>query len=353
MLPRHYLFHLVLYIHTISLSSLAYGAEGGPQQILEPRRITYREKNMDARQAIADLVRQSGIEIDVTEMKNPGTIVIPLKETTFWHGLQSIAEETKCRVAIAHRGKSIALVPLVASSREPESIDGPFRLVIKQIEARLDSTSGQSSYDITMEIAWESQIPVLRIDAVPTITEAEDDGNHHLSVKPISARNPTEGTHFIAKFRVDGLSRKSQKISRLQGSIGVTAAQSMLHFSFNQLAKPQTKKVQNVSLSLQRCIRRGSFWLVDLAIQYPADSPVFESLETYWASRNQITLIAADGTKIRTENEEINGSALRYRFKESPLLKNETLPQWRLEYDAPGTLHEVPIHFQFKDIPLP
>ena len=91
-----------------------------------------------------------------------------------------------------------------------------------------------------------------------------------------------------------------------------------------------------------------------MQLHYPANSAKFESFETYWLSRNRLTLIAPDGkTKHTTEDVEINGTALRDRFKEGKNFQPQNLRGWKLEYESPGVMREVSVRFELKGIGLP
>jgi hypothetical protein len=223
------------------------------------------------------------------------------------------------------------------------------------VESRIDLQTGKAVYDLNLEIAWESRLPVYRIDAHPRILKGTDDAGRAITVKPIDSRTPVSGMVAMTRVRLDGITRDSKQVALLQGTFHVTVAEEMLRFAFDDIGKPSALKQKGVEVALRRFAKDGSYWIADIELRYPPGGAVFESFETYWVSRNRIVLIAPDGTKVSTADEEINGNAVRYRLKEdkakgfAPL----SLKGWKMEYETPGALREVPVKFELKGIALP
>ena len=106
-------------------------------------------------------------------------------------------------------------------------------------------------------------------------------------------------------------------------------------------------------------------WRVGLLLEYPADGPKFESFQSF-VVRNEIYFEKEkDGVLQRFpynlnletpgNDESDNRAFVRYRFGDQPE-KNLVLGKisdWKLVYKTPGRIMEVPIPFEFKDLPLP
>jgi len=302
---------------------------------------------------LAELSRQTGLEVD------PGTVDVSVPITAafdkqpFWLVVEQLAEQSASRVAVGRQGVPVRLMSLGKAKREPVSIDGPFRVAATSVDARIDLRTGLTAYDLTLEVAWESRLPVYRIDAAPRIAQGRDDAGRPIRVLPIDARNPVAGVYSPLRVRLEGLTRQSQRIDLLQGTLGATVAEEMLRFRFD-LGTPAVKQTkEGVEVSLNRFEKQGTAWLADVVLHYPDTSAAFESFETYWLGRNRFTLIGPDGkTRVVCDDVEINGNSLRYRIKQSDFQPKD-LKGWTLEYETPGPMREVPIAFTLKNIPLP
>ncbi len=223
----------------------------------------------------------------------------------------------------------------------------------RETSARVDLRTGRTAYDLTLQVAWETGLPVYRIDAEPRIAKGRDDAGHSITVPAIDSRIPVAGMATQLTVRLEGLQRAAKKIDVLQGNFRATVAERMHDFTFDDLTVATSKKSDGVEVVMRKFEKEGTYWIADLQLRYPPESAVFESFETYWISQNQFTLLDPNGKKFSTDDIEINGHALRYRFKEGAGFKPMNLKGWKLEYVTPGILKEVPIRFELKEIQLP
>ncbi len=321
---------------------------------LAPRVVTFKADKATIKTVVGEVAKQTGQEVDTSEIDVNKTIKADFDKTEFWKAVDSIAAQSGSRVAAGQIDKPVRLVPAVANVKPIVAVDGPFHFSAQKIEVQSDLIGGSAHYELTLEIAWESRLPVFRMDAAPTIDKGEDDAGRPIRVKPIASRVGVDGVAALVKVRMDGITRQSKQIAVLKGSYLVTLAEEMVRCRFDDLGKlPAVKKQNGVDIQLKRFAKEGSFWIADIDLGYPPGGPVFESFEIYWLSRNRITVISPDGKKITTDDEQINGSSIRYRFKETKDFKPANLNGWKLEYETPGVMREVPVKFELKGIPLP
>ena len=105
--------------------------------------------------------------------------------------------------------------------------------------------------------------------------------------------------------------------------------------------------------------------MAGLMLEYPADGPKFESFQS-WLLSNEIYLEKeVDGVlqrfpknfgeEIGGGDDEDNKAFARYRFGDQPekSLVLGKISDWKLVYRTPGKIAEVPLTFEFKDLPLP
>ena len=156
----------------------------------------------------------------------------------------------------------------------------------------------------------------------------------------------------------------------LKGKFTVTGPSEMLTFAFDKLAKidkkaeHRTKTQKGVSVTLQELRSEGGegycIWTVGLLLEYPADGPKFEKLQS-WLAGNEIHLVrdqkgkklqSAPNLGYETDDQSENRAIIRYRFGDEPD-KNISLgafADWTLVYKTPGGLTVLPVPFEFKDV---
>jgi hypothetical protein len=379
---------LAFLVHATATNCPAGEAKAPVSKPIAPRVATIQSANGTIKFAIESLAKQTGLEVDISAIDARKTFKMAFDKTEFWKIVDSIAELTNSQVIIGRPGPAVRLIPnpprfkllvfwngwkpmvrLIPNTSVAKpivSVDGPFRIAAKEILARRDLVSNDSAYDLYLVIAWESRLPVCRMDAVPAIEKGEDDAGRRITVKPVATKMPLNGVvarlkpmdpRFPAEdpgFRLEGITRESKQIALLKGSYRITAAEEMLRFSFDDLAKvPATMTKGGVGVSINRFAKVGTFWIADIELSYPPDGPVFESFEISWFVRNRIALVSPDGKKFTTEDYLINGASIRYRFKESETFKPDGLKGWKLEYETIGAMREVTVKFELKGIPLP
>jgi hypothetical protein len=333
----------------------ATGQKAPQETAVAPRLVDWPAAATTVAGVAEAIARQTGMEVDVTAIDGKKPIAGGLGKLSFWNSVEALAEQAEARVAIGKQGNPVRLLPLGKGVRNPVFVDGPFRVSARQVDARIDLQTGKALYDLTLEVAWEARLPVYRIGAQPRIAKGEDDAGRPVTANPVDSRLPAVGTATLVNVRLEGLTRASKQIALLQGSFRATAAEELLRFTFDDLTQSATKSERDVAVEFKKFEKQGTYWIADLQLHYPAQSAAFESFETYWLGRNRFTLLAPDKTRhvVSQEDVESNGSALRYRLKEGKAFKPANLKGWKLEYETPGVMREIPVRFELKGISLP
>jgi hypothetical protein len=345
----HALATLVLFILVSVLP--ARGQKGADGPVPQPRLFTYAAKECTLKDIVAELSKQTGMEVDVSNFDANQKLNVSFDHTEFWKAVDQLAEKVGGRVAVGLDGK--IRITKSTGPRAANVVDGPFVIIPRAIETRLDLQSGKAAYDLTIDVAWEPRLPVYRIDAQPRVINGKDDAGRAITVKPLDARNPTSGAVATLRFRLDGPMRDSKRIVKLPGTLRISAAEEMLRFDFDDLTRPAQQSQKGVEIGLRRVAKEGTYWIADVELKYPPGGAEFESFETFWLGRNRMTLISPDGAKFPATDEEIDSHRVRYRFKEDKSFAPKDLKGWRLTYESPGPIREVPVKFELKGIELP
>jgi hypothetical protein len=161
-----------------------------------------------------------------------------------------------------------------------------------------------------------------------------------------------------------GLPRSADKIRLLKGEFSIRGSSRMLTFEFGTLDKlgaakaPPPKTLDGVTVTVKPVKLKGRHWTVRVTTQLPPGGADFESHES-WAVQNQAYLLNKDGrTRLPSSGYAQLSSTSRkavfdYHFEDTPRRKRGEPSEWRLVYRAPAGIVEVPIPFEFKNVPLP
>lgn len=322
---------------------------------IAPRYVSLEAGTHPLGEIIASLRKQTTFEIDASRVDAAKQItILKMVEQPFWNAFEHIATQADCRVTLSSNGKTLSLLPGKAATRP--SVDGAFRVVAKSINARRNLETGETNYDLTLEINWEPRFPVFRIDSEPILNIAIDDRGQTLQRQPVKAKSPLrDSCCFTSTVRINAPAREARKIEKLDGTFTVTASPKMLTFEFDDLTAklPQVKTLGEVRVSLDRLDFVNGHMDAAFELRYP-DGPVFESFES-WLDDNKLELVSPDRTRTFTPqtaslDRQRERIIANYRFKVVELGDRKG---WRLLYQTPAPVIEFPVKFSLKDITLP
>ena len=304
--------------------------------------------------AVTSLAKQSGIDFDLPAALAAAKVE-PIPETDFWLAADALAKQTGTRLSLAG-----AKVRFAKGASGPSSVDGPFRVSVKQVTARRDFDADATICDVLLEVMWEPRFPVYMIDDVPKIAAAAA-GKDTLTAGTSTGRVPTGGFRQLATVRLQGVPRSAATIDVLSGSFRVVAAEKLLAFDFTDLTgdKPVPQTKEGVKVTLAPAKRDGKAVRFDFALEYPAGHPEFESFEQ-WASANRLKLYPPENraglepTDYAT-NEAGRRIAAGYSYDPPAAKPNlfADLKGWRAVYETSGPMSVRTVKFELKGIALP
>jgi hypothetical protein len=101
-------------------------------------------------------------------------------------------------------------------------------------------------------------------------------------------------------------------------------------------------------------------WSLRFVLGLPAGGKKFESFQaSTWVVHNELILQSKDGkkrlrpTSYALESVSSRRAVLTYNFVDKPGAPRGQARDWLVAYRMPALIVEVPIRFQFKDVPLP
>lgn len=342
--------HTPRWLAVIAVLAVAAATPAGPA--IPPKTVTLSKPHATPGDVLGEIRKQTGLAVGAPGLsESPGPV--RFDRTPFWAAVEQLAAKTGTRIALGKQGREIALVKRVGP-QAPSSVNGPFRVVVKQVQTRTDFETGKTFTEITLDLHWEPRFPVFRVDSEPTITTIADDLGSQLTSLTAKARTPPGGFLYTATVRVEGVPRDAKKLTRLAGTFAVTASERMLPFAFDLGGKmPLTPPArEGVTATLRRFQKVDDRWEAAVELTYPPDQPRFESFES-WVTENRARLVGPDKSLTPTDYdipEQGRRVVAVYRFPGSAL---NSPKGWTLTYETPAPLVEFPVRFELKDIPLP
>jgi hypothetical protein len=343
---------------------------------LDPKLFTLQGKEILLSNALAELEKQTGNHVDDRRASKDEALKIKLdlQKVTFWQALDAIAKEADAKVSVFERDGKISLAdgPHIAL---PVSHSGLFRVTAKRINTYRALDTDSHLMDIFLEVAWEPRFQPLLMETRPESMEAQDDKGRNLEIpdegKQPAAVNEKKATEV--QIRLPAAQRSAGKLTSFKGKLAAMGPSKTLTYTFDKLTpvekKEDAKKLtqDGVTVQIRQLKTEGEAedqtWTIAILLEYPGDGPKFESFQS-WVVNNAIYLEKEkDGVKqqfprnlgYEVDEQSDNKALIIYRFGDDPAnnLVLGKLADWKLVYKTPGKIAEIPIPFEFKDLPLP
>jgi hypothetical protein len=374
--PAFSLLGILLVSGTFVPRTNAKDHEGEMPKELLPRTITLQGSNISLSKALKELAGQTGNQVEDRrrEKGEAKQLKLDLKNATFWQALDAIAKAADARVSLYERDGKIALVD-GPHQEMPISYSGLFRVSVKEIHLHYYLDSDVHTCDLKLEVAWEPRFQPLFMETRPDSLVVQDDKGRAIEIPeegkgPVAIGRPTVQTIIV---RIPAPQRSAKQLGLFKGKLAVVGPTKMLTFTFDKLtkiekaadAKKQTR--EGVTVHLRELRSEGGsgdeVWTVGLLLEYPLGGPPFESFQS-WIVNNKIYLEKEQaGIKqqfppnlgYETDDQTDTKAIIRYRFGDEPdkkLLLGK-FSDWKLVYRTPGRIVEVPVPFEFKELPLP
>ncbi|MEW4567671.1 hypothetical protein AB1L88_07350 [Tautonia sp. JC769] len=346
-------------------------SEAGAENPAEATRITIQGDGIRLSEALRELQRQSGNRIsDLRELygqdaTNPG-LDLQIEDRPFLEAFDLIAEQAGLEPIFYTGDGTIGLLTRGAmvegqgegAGSAPAIYTGPFRVSLNQVAAQHDLTTGSRSTNAQLMVVWEPRLrPMLMNLDVSNVEIADDRGQ---AVQPsvsgesgtvvLRPENPT------AELNLNMVSpdREARQLDRLKVRATLTVPSGNEVFRLDLGTPNPSQERGDVTVSVGRVEVDGFVWKVDVRVTYEGQS---EAFETYRQGlfNNRIWLQRPDGSRFDQNGgfnqigAATNSMAFQYLFVDAPGKPSD----YQLVYETPGAVLEVPLEFEFTDIPLP
>ncbi|MGL6094168.1 MAG: hypothetical protein ACRC7O_00015, partial [Fimbriiglobus sp.] len=163
---------------------------------------------------------------------------------------------------------------------------------------------------------------------------------------------------FASVVRLSGVPRTATKLTRVAGTITVTAADGMRLVDLGTLTKlPAKREFDGITVVVTAVEKIEDRVEVRVDLTYPETTPEFESFESFVTENEARFVSTADAAVVwKPADAEVVTAGRRvsavYRFAESAGRKWDAA-KWRFDTTTPGPLSEFPVRFDLRDVPLP
>ena len=343
------------------------------QRDLTPLPITIESDDMPLSKALESIAKRTGITVeDKRDMGDDPHYKLRIKNMTFWQALDSLAQEADARVNFYEGDGKLALVKRPENYQDPPvSYDRLFRTAVKRITAVRNLEGEQSQYMATLEVAWESRFHPFMLEVKPGDLTFRDDNNRVLTLEQGESNKQAVSHRNAVTFDValPSLERKAAKLGLFKGSLTMVGPTHMDTFSFEStLAEmdkdPKARQLtrDGVTVKVGQLDLAKDHWTLTMELEYPGEGPQFESFES-WLVFNEIYLKKKESLVEQTfstnsyviESSSGNKAVVSYHFTDEPRKKfiRGKPEDWTVVYKTPGMILNVPVNFEFKDLPLP
>lgn len=338
-------------------------ADDGPT----PHTFTLK-KIVSLSEALTELEKQTGFKVE--DRRNGGAdpkINLNLNKVTFWQAVDEIAKEADVRVSIYERDGYVSIQD-GPHRAFPISYSGIFRVSVRRVSSIHDLDNDSRMTNVQLEIAWEPGFKPFFLETKPSTIEAQDDKGRDLDVRDEeSGRNQITDARLYAmlEVRLPSPPRGTARLGLLKGKCALIGPNKWLTFSFPTLEEMKKNKKatevlkDGVSAKIDRMTLDNDLWTIDVAMEYPKGGPRFESFES-WIVYNQMFLVNGDkrfecngGYETGPSGEYTVSASYHFVDEKSKDVVRGKPGDWKVEYKAPGPMLEIPVAFEFKDVPLP
>ncbi len=320
--------------------------------------------------ALEELEKQTGNSVEDQREGTDSKLTLKLNNVTFWQALDAIARDADARVEYYRGGKIVLGKRPDGYTNPPVCYDGIFRATVREIEIRRTLDSENAAYSAIIEVAWEPRFRPFRLDFNPADLTVQDEKDRKIELPEAEKESLAVTSKAFVLFRVPlgAVQRSSQKLGLLKSPLKFIGPTRMDSFAFDktlaELQKnPKAREMtqEGVTVGVTNLELPSDHWTLVMSLEYPADGPQFESFES-WLIFNELVLKSKDGDKTFPSNGGyvIQGTAgnratIEYHFIDSKKdkLTRGSPDDWKPIYKVPGLIVEVPMKFEFKDVPLP
>ena len=300
--------------------------------------------------------RASGVRLSFDIVKKP-----------FWQALDGLLDDTGLSIYNYGRDRALYVVNRPAGQAPRGALvsySGPFRVAPARFEAMSDlQNPANRSLKLFLEVAWEPRLhPINLVQPLAAVQAVGSDGDVSLvggqGEPELNPGSESSAVEIPVVFALPP--RKVSAIATLKGRIKAMVPGPAEEFRFTELpiakagidAKRVEQRKAAVTVFIDRVRKNNDAWELEMRAKFeePADS-----LESHrgWVFENEAYLEDAKGDRVTPSSYEQTREGrdeigFKYLFDVPEGLAGRTFV-----YKTPLAILELPIEYEFHDLPLP
>ena len=339
----------------------------------EPTLVTLKGDDLALSEVLATISKQTGNPIvdhrpAFGEEQRESRIRVDFDKTPFWRAIDSVLDQAGLTLYgfTGQRGAFAVGRPPGAAPRAAQAYyAGMFRFEpLKFVAVRDLRNPSMESLKFFMEVTWEPRMQPFAIMQPLAEVSVTVDGGQPLAVMGAEAEPESLVREGISTVELEiplSLPKRDVKtIARLGGKLLVLMPGPLEDFRFSELPlaarnRPASRVEQRKAGALvivDHLRKNNDAWEVAVRVKFEGPSAALESHRS-WILENQAFFEQADGTRIEpagieqtVQNKEETGINYFFDLKDGP--KNLTFV-----YRTPIVVLELPVTYEFRDLPLP
>src|SRR5262245_16420380 len=251
---------------------------------LEPRTLTLSPGQRSPAEFLAALAKNTGNQVlDRRAMKTSAPLALDFNKTPFWPALDKFCTLAGCGYSAYGSDGGVALIDNAKRSAHVD-YSGITRTAIKRISVASDLESGAGNCVVHLDVAWEPRFEPFYLGVGPVKAEYVSRGvARELKVQapgrgqlPVAGRSASE-----IEIHLPPPPRTSPAIASLEGTFKFLGPSKMLTFRFKDIKADAALEQEEVSLRVLKAKEGPDRWLIEVQIDNPEGTPVFESYQTW------------------------------------------------------------------------
>jgi hypothetical protein len=340
--------------------------------VTRPTLVTVQIQNAAPKAVFDEIARQAGQPFLTQPAnlweKNPGSpIAVDVKEQPFWVAMKEVCgkagvslkyatDTSEPRVILARDGQEWTTYPTVTSGPFLVSLIGVHRA--STVDMRKPSDV-QRTFFAKFTVFCEPRFRLLRAPLGAKIEEAVDDKGSSL----VPPKGTDSSLNFVTSwvYNLEGRlaypKEPGTRIAKLRGSVNFVAQTKSETI---EVADPLTSP--NVSRSVAgrkvviKEVRRGAEEY-EATVAFVRDGLPAEQWENTTFPGNALRLVDAEGQQVVARGFGVGGkseeSTFVFKFEKEPPRGSRIGKPVKLVWEIPTETREVPVTFEFRDLPLP
>ncbi len=334
--------------------------------------VSLTAKQMPLDEALDSISKQTGNAIvdhrDEQGERGAGLrVTLDFEKKPFWSALDALLDDTGLTIYNYGRDRSLYVVnrPVGQSPRSAQvSYSGPFRVAPARFEAISDLQNPLNrSLKLFLEVAWEPRLqPINLVQPLSAVQAIGSDGDVSLvggeGEPELSIGSESSAVEVQLAFALPP--RKVTSIATLKGRLKALVPGPAEEFRFSDLpiakvgadAKRVEQRKAAVTVSVDRVRKNNEAWEIEMRAKFedPGDS-----LESHrgWVFENEAYLEDSKGERVtpgsyeqtREGRDEVG---FKYLFDVPEGLAGRTFV-----YKTPLAILELPVDYEFHNLPLP